>query len=241
MVQRVDSSPSEPKQRLNITDWAIEDRPREKMMIKGIRALSDAELIAILIGSGNKDETAVELSQRILNSVNNSLTKLGQMTVNDLKDKFMGIGEAKAISILAATELGRRRKAEEIAKPNVIKSSKDAYLHISPHISDLPQEEFWVIMLSSGCKVIDTVRVSQGATNATLVDVKLIMKPTLAKLAQSIIVCHNHPSGDTNPSSADKVLTKKIKDAANLLDIKLADHIIVGESDYFSFADNRVL
>ena len=223
-----------PKDKLSITDWALEDRPREKMMTKGIRALSDAELIAILIGSGNKNETAVELSQRILNSVNGKLSDLGRMTVQDLKD-------GKAISILAAVELGRRRKAEDVSLPNKISTSRDAYSYIYPQLADLPQEEFWVILLNNGNRIIDAFRVSQGAINATLVDVKLIMKPALAKLARSIMVCHNHPSGNLKPSNADLDLTKRIKAAAALFDIKLLDHIIIGNETYMSFADSGML
>ena len=230
-----------PKDKLSITDWALEDRPREKMMTKGIRALSDAELIAILIGSGNKNETAVELSQRILNSVNGKLSDLGRMTVQDLKDGFNGIGDAKAISILAAVELGRRRKAEDVSLPNKISTSRDAYSYIYPQLADLPQEEFWVILLNNGNRIIDAFRVSQGAINATLVDVKLIMKPALAKLARSIMVCHNHPSGNLKPSNADIKKKKRIKAAAALFDIKLLDHIIIGNETYMSFADSGML
>lgn len=230
-----------PKDKLSITDWALEDRPREKMMTKGIRALSDAELIAILIGSGNKNETAVELAQRILNSVGGKLSELGRMTVQELTAGFNGIGEAKAISILAAAELGRRRKAEDVSLPNRICSSRDAYSYIYPRLADLPQEEFWVILLNNGNRITDSFRVSQGAINATLVDIKLIMKPAIARLARSIMVCHNHPSGNLNPSKADMELTGRIKAAAALFDIKLLDHIIIGNETYMSFADSGML
>ncbi|MEG1574260.1 MAG: DNA repair protein RadC, partial [Bacteroidales bacterium] len=225
------------KEKLNITDWALEDRPREKMLAKGIRTLSDAELIAILIGSGNKNETAVELSKKILCSVSGKLNELSKVTVQELKSNFLGIGDAKAISIIAALELGRRRKGEEVREPQKITSSKDAYSMIYAHLADLQQEEFWVILLNNSNSVIDSFRVSQGATNATLVDVKLIMKPALAKLARAIMLCHNHPSGTMTPSEADVTLTKKIKSAASLFDIKLLDHIIIGGKGYYSFAD----
>lgn len=229
------------KEKLAITDWALDDRPREKMLSKGIRALSDAELIAILISSGNKSETAVELSKRILCSVEGKLDELSKVTVQELKADFAGIGDAKAISIIAALELGRRRKSEEVAEPQKITSSHDAYSFIYAHLADLPQEEFWVILLNNRNCVIDSFRVSQGATNATLVDIKLIMKPALAKLARSIMICHNHPSGALHPSEADITLTKKIKSAASLFDIRLLDHIIVGDKKYYSFADENKL
>ncbi|MBP3354298.1 MAG: DNA repair protein RadC [Bacteroidales bacterium] len=225
------------KERLAITDWALEDRPREKMMIHGIRTLSDAELMAILIGSGNKKESAVELSQRILNYVDGKFSQLGKMSVEELKNNFDGIGDAKAITILAAIELGRRRKSEEIDTPDTIRSSNDAYKYIYSRLVDLSQEEFWIILLNNSNRVIDSIRISQGATNATLVDIKLIMKNALNRLARSIVACHNHPSGNPTPSEADKALTNKIKAAAELLDIKLLDHIIVAGEEYYSFTD----
>lgn len=229
------------KQKLAITDWALEDRPREKMMIHGIRTLTDAELIAILIGSGNRNESAVELSQRILNSVEGKLSQLGKKSVNELISEFDGIGEAKAITILAAIELGRRRKSEEIERSQVITSSKDAFNYIYPRLTDLQQEEFWVILLNNGNRIIDCVRISQGSTKSTLVDIKLIMKSAINRLARGIIACHNHPSGNAFPSEADINLTKKIKDAATILDIQLLDHIIVAGEDYYSFLDKNIL
>ena len=229
------------KQKLAITDWALEDRPREKMMIHGIRTLTDAELIAILIGSGNRNESAVELSQRILNSVEGKLSQLGKKSVSELISEFDGIGEAKAITILAAIELGRRRKSEEIERSQVISSSKDAFNYIYPRLTDLQQEEFWVILLNNGNRIIDCVRISQGSTKSTLVDIKLIMKSAINRLARGIIACHNHPSGNAFPSEADINLTKKIKDAATILDMQLLDHIIVAGEDYYSFLDKNIL
>ena len=229
------------KNKLAITDWALEDRPREKMMIHGIRTLTDAELIAILIGSGNRNESAVELSQRILNSVDGKFSQLGKKSVNELISEFDGIGEAKAITILAAIELGRRRKSEEIERSQVITSSKDAFNYIYPRLTDLQQEEFWVILLNNGNHILDCVRISQGSTKSTLVDIKLIMKSAINRLARGIIACHNHPSGNAFPSEADINLTKKIKDAAAIMDMQLLDHIIVAGEDYYSFLDKNIL
>ena len=229
------------KNKLAITDWALEDRPREKMMLHGIRTLTDAEVIAILIGSGNRNESAVELSQRILNSVDGKLSLLGKRSVEELISEFDGIGEAKAITILAAIELGRRRKSEEMTHATTISSSRDAFNYIYPRLTDLHQEEFWVILLNNGGRIIDCVRISQGSTKATLVDIKLIMKSAINRLARGIIACHNHPSGTAYPSDADIKLTKKIKEAAQILDIQLLDHIIVAGEEYYSFLDKNML
>ena len=210
------------REKLKITEWAIEDRPREKMMLHGIRALSNAELIAILIGSGNVDETAVELSQRILNSAGKP---------------FKGIGEAKAITIMAALEIGRRRRDEELPRRPSISGSADVYNLLRGQMIDLPHEEFWVLLLNRANRVIDTIKVSQGGTSATVVDVKLVMRSALQQLASAVILCHNHPSNNLNPSQADDKVTEKIKSAAALFDISVLDHIIVGEDGYFSYVD----
>lgn len=225
------------REKLTITEWAVEDRPREKMMLHGIRALSNAELIAILIGSGNVDETAVELSQRILNSAGNSLNRLGKYGIDDFVKPFKGIGEAKAITIMAALEIGRRRRDEELPQRPVINHSADVYNLLRGQMIDLPHEEFWVLLLNRGNRVIDTLRVSQGGTAATVVDVKLIMRAALQQLASALILCHNHPSNNLLPSGADDKVTGKIKSAAALFDIAVLDHIIVGEEDYYSYAD----
>lgn len=227
----------EKKEKLVITERAMEDRPREKLMLKGTRALSSAELIAILIGSGNKRETAVELSQRILNSVGGSLNSLSKLSVDELTRAFDGIGEAKAVSIIAALELGRRRKSEEVAQRRRITTSREAYEWIYPQLADLPQEEFWVVLLSPANRIIDTVRVSQGGTTATLVDMRLLFKPALLQQASSLMLFHNHPSGSCFPSRADDQLTQKIKSAAELFDIRVLDHLIVTDTTYFSYAD----
>ncbi len=227
---------AEKREKLCITDWAVEDRPREKMMIHGIRALSNAELIAILIGSGNVEETAVELSQRILNSVDNSLNRLGKYGLDDLT-VFKGIGEAKAITIMAALEIGRRRRDEELPKRPSIGSSADAYNLVCGRMLDLPHEEFWVLFLNRANRVIDTLRISQGGTSGTVVDVKMVMRAALQQLASGIILCHNHPSNNLHPSRQDDAITRKIKEAAELFEITLLDHLIVTEGGYYSYTD----
>jgi DNA repair protein RadC len=224
----------------SIKEWAVEDRPREKMLAKGIRSLSEAEMIAILIGSGNLDESAVELSRRILASVNNNLNELGKKTSNDLC-KFKGIGPAKAITIMAAMELGRRRKeSEPDEKPKVI-TSADAAAIFKPLLSDLPHEEFWVLLLNRNNLMIDKMLVSQGGLSGTVIDVRIILKMALDKLACSIILCHNHPSGNLVPSEADKEITKKIKEAGKHMDIPVLDHLIIGNDAYFSFTDEGLI
>jgi DNA repair protein RadC len=226
--------------KLSIKEWAVEDRPREKMQAKGVRSLSEAELIAILIGSGNLDESAVEVSRRIMASVNNNLNELGKKNINDLQ-KFKGIGPAKAITIAAAMELGRRRKeSEPDEKPKVI-TSGDAAAIFKPLLSDLPHEEFWVLLLNRNNLYIDKMMVSQGGLAGTVIDVRIILKMALDKLACSIILCHNHPSGNLLPSEADKDITKKIKEAGKHMDIPVLDHIIIGNGSYFSFADDGLI
>lgn len=224
----------------SIKEWAVEDRPREKMLVNGVRALSEAELIAILIGSGNSDESAVELSRRILASVTNNLNELGRKTISDLQ-KFKGIGEAKAITIMAALELGRRRKESEPTERPRINSSADAANIFKPLLSDLPHEEFWVLLLNRNNLVIDKMIISRGGITGTVIDVRIIMKMALECLACSIILCHNHPSGNLIPSEADKEITRKIKDAGKLFDISVLDHVIVGNNSYFSFADEGLI
>ncbi len=226
--------------KLSIKEWAVEDRPREKMLVKGIRALSEAELIAILIGSGNLDESAVEVSRRIMASVNNNLNELGKKTINDLQ-KFKGIGPAKAITIASAMELGRRRKeSEPDEKPKVVTSADGAAI-FKPLLSDLPHEEFWVLLLNRNNLVIDKMLVSQGGLSGTVIDVRIILKMALDKLACSIILCHNHPSGNLIPSEADKDITKKIREAGKHMDIPVLDHLIIANDTYFSFADEGLI
>ena len=228
------------EQNLTIKTWAEEDRPREKLTLKGKNTLSDAELIAILIGSGNKKESAVELSKKILAAINNDLNKLGKLSVTDLT-QFNGIGEAKAISIIAALELGRRRKYSEVEKRPIIKSSKDAYNVIVDVLSDIPHEEFWVLYLNRKNEVIKKENISKGGISGTIADSKIIFKSAIEQLASAIILCHNHPSGSLKPSSADLSLTKKLKETGTILDTPVLDHLIIGEKAYFSFADENLM
>lgn len=228
------------KQRLTIKAWAQEDRPREKLLIKGRSALSEAELIAILIGSGNKDQSAVELSQHILKSFGNNINDLAKCSVNDLQ-KFKGIGEAKAISIVSALELGRRRSDITVTKKPKIQSSKDAYELMKADLLDLGHEEFWVILLKRNNEVIKKRMVSKGGVSITAVDPKIIFKSALEEVASGIILFHNHPSGNLQPSKHDLQLTEKIKKAGGYLDIKLLDHIIIANDSFFSFTDEGIL
>ncbi len=226
--------------KLPIPDWAIEDRPREKLLAKGIQSLSNAELIAILIGSGSRNESAVELSKRILASVKNNLNQLGKLTISDLQN-FKGIGEAKAISIVAAMELGKRRKVSDVLEREKIGSSKDAFELFAPILGDLPHEEFWVLFLDRSNKVIDKQRTSQGGVSGTVIDIRMVLKQAIEKLASGIILCHNHPSGNPQPSKSDIDITRKLKEAAGFIDINVLDHIIVTDSEYFSFVDESLM
>lgn len=228
------------EKRLNLKSWAEEDRPREKFIGKGKFSLSDAELIAILISSGNRNETAVELSKRILASVGNNLNELGKLGLEQLM-RFNGVGEAKAISIAAALELGRRRKLSEITSKPIVQSSQDAFDQIADVLSDLHHEEFWVILLNAANQVVDKRNISKGGVNGTVADAKLIFKPAIEKLASSIVLCHNHPSGNINPSNADIYLTQKMVEAGKSLDISVVDHLIVGNNVYYSFADEGLM
>lgn len=223
--------------RLTIRDWAEDDRPREKMLQKGISSLSDAELLAILIASGNKDESAVELSRRILREANDNINELAKLSINDLCKSFKGIGQAKAITIAAALELGRRRKAEEVLEKPKISSSKDLHRLFEPHLIDLPHEEFWICIVNTALRVLDVRRLTQGGLNQSVVDIPMLLKLSLEKSAHAIAVGHNHPSGQCLPSSEDKFITKKIALACEAVGIRFIDHIIVGGNGYYSFAD----
>ncbi|WP_417358967.1 RadC family protein [Galbibacter sp.] len=219
-----------------IKSWNAEDRPREKMLLKGKDALSDAELVAILIGSGNRNESAVDLSKRILKTSRNSLSVLGRLSIEELS-QFSGIGKAKAIAIVAALELGRRKRMAKATPETGIKASKDAYEFMQPRIGDLPHEEFWVIYLNNANKVLNVFQLSKGGITGTLVDVRLLLKEALVINSTAIILAHNHPSGTLKPSTADREITEKIKNACYSMDIKLLDHLIVTEKSYFSFQD----
>ncbi len=223
-----------------IKNWALNDRPREKLLQKGKLALSDAELIAILIGSGNTDESAVELSKRILSETKNNLNLLGKLSAQQLM-AYKGIGEAKAISIIAAMELGRRRRTEDALELVKITSSSTVFELLQPIIGELPHEEFWILYLNNANKIIEKVQISKGGITGTLVDVRITLKKALELGATSLILAHNHPSGNLNPSEADKQLTNKLKIAGESLDIKVLDHLIVTEKSYFSFADEGLM
>ncbi|MEM7085608.1 MAG: DNA repair protein RadC [Bacteroidota bacterium] len=224
----------------SIKAWNEDDRPREKLMLKGKIALSDAELIAILIGSGNRNESAVSLSQRILASVENNLGELGKTTVTQLQE-FKGIGAAKAITIVAALELGRRRRGQDALERKKITSSDVAFELLQPIIGDLPHEEFWGVFLNNANRVLQTLQLSKGGITGTIVDIRLTLKIALQLGAVGMILAHNHPSGTLKPSQADKQLTKKLKLAGESLDIKILDHLIITEKAYFSFADEQLL
>lgn len=220
-----------------IKDWAVEDRPREKMLVKGTSSLSDSELIAILIRAGSINASAVEISKDILRAADNSLNELGKWSVSDFT-RFKGIGEAKAIAIVSALELGRRRNySDAISKPSVT-SSRDAYELLQPIVADLAHEEFWALFLNRANKVVAKERLSQGGVSGTVIDAKMVMKRGIELLASSIIVCHNHPSGQVKPSEADAVITRKLMEAGRLMDIPVLDHVIIAGSDYYSFMDN---
>ena len=231
----MDASP-----KLNIKQWAIEDRPREKMVLKGPSALSNAELLAILIGSGTKEGSALTVAQNILEKSQNSLNVLGKKSMSDLQ-KEKGIGEARSITIMAALELGRRRKLEDAKEQKKITSSSHAFEYFQPLLSDLQHEEFWVLFLNRSNTIIEQYNVSKGGISGTVIDVRLIMKRGIELLASSIVLAYNHPSGNAKPSQSDNDITKKIKEAGNLVEITVVDHIIVCEHNYFSFADDGLL
>jgi len=228
-------------QKQSIKNWAEEDRPREKLLLKGNQALSNAELLAILIGSGNREESAVELSKKILHSVGNNLNELGLRSIQHLSSSFRGIGEAKAITIIAALELGRRRKLEEALIKEKITTSEDMFLIFHPILSDLQHEETWVLFLNRANRVVDRKKMSAGGLTGSVVDVKMIMKEAIACLASSIVLVHNHPSGNCLPSDPDRVATQRLKDACIIFEISLLDHLIIAGDNYFSFADEEMI
>ncbi len=230
----------EVKHKLSINQWALEDRPREKMMEKGAAALSDAELLAILIGSGNTDESAVELMRRMLLSCDNNLNSLAKWEVKDYS-RFKGMGPAKSVTLMAALELGKRRKLQNIKERTRITRSKDIYAIFQPIMCDLEQEEFWVLLLNQAIKVIDKVRISTGGIDGTYTDVRTILREAILQRATQIAVVHNHPSGNSRPSQADKTLTEYIRKAADTMNIHLIDHVIVCEDKFYSFADEGLL
>ena len=223
--------------RLTIRDWAEDDRPREKMLRKGAHSLSDAELLAILIGSGNRDESAVELSRRIMHECSDNINELAQLSITDLCKRFKGIGEAKAITIMAALEIGKRRKTSEILERKKITSSLDLFDLFEPQLVDLPHEEFWIGLLNGANKVIEIKRLTQGGSRQTVVDIPILLKMALEKSALAMVVAHNHPSGQNRPSNEDEQITRKIKVGCEAIGITLLDHIIIAKGQYYSFAD----
>lgn len=225
---------------MSIKFLAEDDRPREKFLLKGKNAVSDAELLAIIMGSGSRNESVVELARRILDSVGNNFHELSKLSLQDLM-KFKGVGEAKAISIATALEIGRRRASQEVPERKEIGKSLDAYEIFRPYLSDLNTEEFWAIFLNQKNKVIQTKQLTSGGISSSIVDVRVLYKTALEVFAVGIIVAHNHPSGNLKPSQEDLKITKQISDAGNILNIKLLDHLILSQTSYFSFADEQLL
>lgn len=225
---------------LSIKNWSENDRPREKLLTNGSATLSDAELIAILIGSGNRQMSAVELSRYILKDTNNTLLQLGKLSVKDLM-QYKGIGEAKAVSIVAAMELGKRRASELPVTRPVISSSNDAFKVLHPSIGDLPHEEFWVLLLNNSNKVLSKYKISQGGFTATVVDTRIVFKRAIEDSATAMIIAHNHPSGKLEPSTQDKQLTNKLVQAGTILDVRVLDHLIITSQSYYSFADQGLM
>lgn len=226
--------------KIPIKNWLSEDRPREKLMEKGKESLSDSELLAILLGSGNRDESAIGLAQRMLHAVNGKIHLLAKFPIEKLT-QFKGVGEAKAITIITALEFGKRRHMEMHSESEKISSSKDVFQIMNPLLGELEHEEFWVLFLNNSNKVLSKYQLSKGGLTATLVDTRLLLKRALELLAVAVIICHNHPSGKLEPSRADIELTRKIKNACETVDIKLLDHLIITEKTYFSFADENQL
>ena len=225
---------------LKIKSWSPEDRPREKLLAKGTPALTDAELVAILLGTGTASASAVELARRLLKTVDNNLHELARLSVKDLT-KIKGIGEAKAISVVAALELGRRRKDTEVDEKPRISSSRDGYEVLKPHLQDIRHEEFWILLLNRANRLIRKHQISQGGVAGTIADPKIIFKAAISELASGIILAHNHPSGNLTASQADIDLTRKIREAGKLLEIQVLDHLILAGEKYFSFADEGML
>ena len=225
---------------MNIKSLAEEERPREKLLLRGKQSLSDAELLAIILGSGSKSESSITLAQRIFSSVNHNWTELAKLTIRDLC-KFNGVGKVKAIEIITSLEIGRRKSLQQALKKEKISSSKDAYNILQPIIGDLMIEEFWVIYLSRSNKILSKEKISQGGITGTMVDNRLIFKHAIELNAVSLIISHNHPSGNIQPSNSDIQITHEIKKAGNLLNITLMDHLIVTQTSFFSFADENLL
>jgi len=226
--------------KLNIKSWAEEDRPREKLLLKGKHNLSDAELLAILIGSGNSEQSAVGLMQQVLKNYDHNLVSLSKASVNELQ-QFKGIGEAKAISILAALEIGNRKIQSQVKDKIQISNSRDAYQFLAQYMAELVHEEFWVLYLNRANKVLSKEVLSSGGISGTIVDIRILLKRCVELLCSSVVLLHNHPSGNLYPSEEDKKLTKKIREACMHLDIQVIDHIIITHKGYYSFADEGLI
>ena len=225
---------------MNLKSLAEDDRPREKFLLKGKSAVSDSELLAIIMGSGNREESAVELARRILNSVENNWHRLSQLSIKDLT-KFKGVGEAKAISIATALEIGNRKSQQEVLERQQISSSKDAFEILQPHLSDLQTEEFWAIFLNHQNKILYKSCLFRGGIASSVADVRVVFKTALEHFSTQIIVAHNHPAGSLKPSKEDINMTQKIKEAGKLLDIDLLDHLILTQNNFYSFKDEGIL
>ena len=227
--------------RFSIREWALDDRPREKMMKNGAESLSNAELLAILLGSGTTKESAVDLAKRILVAADNNLNELGKFSIETMCSQFHGIGPVKAVTIAAALEIGKRRRTSEVVKRVQIRNSRDIYELFHSKMADLDHEECWVLLMNNQHRIIDTVRISHGGVSETTVDPKIVLKHALGKLASSVVLCHNHPSGNPYPSSCDDKITQKLKLACQNLDMQLTDHLVFSESSYYSYADEGKL
>ncbi|MBS1548932.1 MAG: DNA repair protein RadC [Bacteroidetes bacterium] len=225
---------------MSIKFLAEDDRPREKFLLKGKNSLSDSELLAIIMGSGNREETAVELARKILDSVHNNWHQLSLLSISDLM-KFKGVGEAKAIAIATALEIGRRRASQEIPEKIQMKSADDVFKVLHPLMGDLRTEEFWVIYVNHHNKIIGKEKISQGGISGTVVDVRLIFKRALEHLATGIFIAHNHPSGNLKPSAEDLKITKQIAEAGRIMNVTLIDHLIITQESYLSFANENLL
>jgi DNA repair protein RadC len=223
-----------------IKNWALEDRPREKLLNHGTQSLSDTELLAILLGSGTRNASAVDLARHILESAGNNLHQLGKSGISDLK-QIKGIGSAKALMLMSAFELGRRRSQTDTAAKLKISSSKDVFNLFYPILGDLPHEEFWILILNRSNQVVDKIRISQGGISGTVIDTRMILRYAIEKLASGLVLCHNHPSGNNQPSDSDKKITEKIQTAASFMEINLLDHIIIADKTFYSFADDGIL
>lgn len=225
------------REKLRLRDWASEDQPREKMIMKGVDALSNAELLSLVLGSGSKEENAVELSKRILSLAGNNLNELGKLDLKTLQKEFKGIGRAKAVSIVAALEIGKRRRTSEVVRRIQIRNSRDIYEMFHEKMADLNHEECWALLMNNQHRIIEMVRISVGGVSETTVDPKIVLKKALERLASSIVLCHNHPSGNPYPSSCDDKITQKLKLACQNLDMQFTDHLIFSENSYYSYAD----